>query len=386
MKGGRVAVVGGGPAGATCARLLARHGYAAALFEARPSDEKPCGGGVTARALDEFPELADPSLPRRVVRSVSLQAPSGHTAEVEIGDGIHIFKRFELDAFLRRRAEEAGARLHRTRVTGVRRTAGGAWEVATEEGPAGPFEYLVGADGVRSVVRRAVAGPHEGGALTLGIYAYVPAAPDDGLVLRFPGDHDGYLWSFPRTDHASVGICATQGTVAAPRLEDDLRRFAEGMGLVEPGGGGRLKGYHIPADVRPPRGRPGETWALVGDAGGFVDPITREGISHAMRSAAALVEGLVERGEFRTPDLPEELAAAHRLRRGFFRRDFLDQMVRLGASSSAIRRVFADLFSGRQPYRTLRRRLLVNALPCGVEVGLAVLRGFRPERGAPPPA
>ena len=55
----KVAVVGGGPSGATCAGRLARAGLEVMLFEASPSREKPCGGGIPGAALEEFPELLD---------------------------------------------------------------------------------------------------------------------------------------------------------------------------------------------------------------------------------------------------------------------------------------------------------------------------------------
>lgn len=111
---------------------------------------------------------------------------------------------------------------------------------------------------------------------------------------------------------------------------------------------------------------------MVGDSAGFVDPITREGIAHAMRSAVRVAAGLVE-GVARTPALDPGLRWAHRHGEGFYRGPFLDGMTRLAAGSPSIRRVLADLLAGDQSYPGLRRRLIWNILPCTREVGLRTL-------------
>ncbi|HEY3174828.1 MAG TPA: NAD(P)/FAD-dependent oxidoreductase [Candidatus Polarisedimenticolia bacterium] len=362
----RIAVVGGGPAGSTCARILASEGARVELFEARGSSEKPCGGGVPAHALGEFPELADLSLGRRVVREILVVSPSGRSASISLPEGIHIFRRVELDSYLRRRARLAGAAVHETKVKAVRPLPGG-WEVLTEDGATGPFDHLIGADGVRSVVRRAVAGPYHDDQLTLALYAYLPGVANAGMVLRFLAGFDGYLWLFPRTDHLSVGICATHRSMEPARMEDELYRFVEeqcpGASLSPE----LIRGYFIPASLEPPVAGDGN-WSLIGDAAGFVDPLTREGISWAMRSGTAAAAKL------KTPHLPDNLRWAHRYRRGFYRGDFLDRVARLASASAAIGGVLADLFEGHQGYRGLKRRLLLNAIPCGIQVGLRLAR------------
>src|SRR5438477_5325616 len=58
----RVAVVGGGPGGAQCARRLAEGGVEVTLFEPRSGFEKACGGGIPARGIERFPFLSDAEL------------------------------------------------------------------------------------------------------------------------------------------------------------------------------------------------------------------------------------------------------------------------------------------------------------------------------------
>ncbi|MGH9870680.1 MAG: FAD-dependent oxidoreductase [Candidatus Polarisedimenticolia bacterium] len=373
----RVAVVGGGPAGATCARLLARSGARVTLFEASPGQEKPCGGGVPASALREFPELTDPALPRRVSTDVVMFGPSDVQARLSLRGGLHLFARRELDAFLRARARVEGAEVVETRVTSARRGAGGLWELSTDQGAAGPYDRLVAADGVHGAIGRQLAGPFPEEQLTLAIYAYVPVVPRGEVVLKFFDGFNGYLWVFPRRDHLSVGICGLSGRVTVTRLKEELHRFIETHHPEARVASGVLKGYFIPASPRPPRRLKGTGsaggWAMVGDTGGFVDPLTREGIAHAMRSSVTVASRMAQEANLATPELHPDLRWAHAHGSAFYRGDFLDAMTRLAGSAPAIRRVLADLLTGDQSYRGLKRRLLLNAIPCGMQVGFRTL-------------
>jgi len=372
----KIAIVGGGPAGSTCAQRLSAAGLDVTLFEERPTGEKPCGGGVPSGALTDFPELMDPSLERRVVREVRIYSPSDRLTVVPTPAGIHMFRRAQLDDFLRRRAETAGSRLVRARVTSVRSLGKEGWELATTAGASGPFDRIVGADGVRSIVRRAVSRPYAPAQLTLALYAYVPGVTRTEMVLKFFPGLGGYLWAFPRTDHVSVGICARYRTIETGRLAELLHRFVERHYPEGHVACDTLKGYFIPADDTPPAATSGPDWALVGDAAGFVDPLTREGISWAMRSAVSLADRMVRQGIVATPRVPGHLLWAHRHGDGFYNESFLESMAGLSRVSPAIRNVLADLLTGRQGYRGLKRRLLMNALPGAIQIGFGALAGI----------
>jgi len=102
---------------------------------------------------------------------------------------------------------------------------------------------------------------------------------------------------------------------------------------------------------------------LVGDAAGLVDPIPREGIFFALESgaaaAAALIAGSAAGGYAATPhrDIVPELQRAARLKAAFFTPPFL-RLLPAALQSASVRAVMADLIAGRQPYRTLKWRLL----------------------------
>src|SRR6185436_4975818 len=115
-----VAIVGAGPAGARAAYVLASRGARVTIFDASHPREKPCGGGVTGKALALLPAAppGDP-LPARWLDRCRLESGDGEHVEVPLGRPVAVAARRDLDAWLLRRAVEAGARHVAQRVVAV---------------------------------------------------------------------------------------------------------------------------------------------------------------------------------------------------------------------------------------------------------------------------
>jgi len=77
-----IAVVGGGPAGAMCGERLARSGYSVTIYDEHLAWEKPCGGGLTHKAIKAYPFLLDGPYPKKLIRTVELISSKGHRAVV----------------------------------------------------------------------------------------------------------------------------------------------------------------------------------------------------------------------------------------------------------------------------------------------------------------
>ena len=370
---GRIAVLGGGPAGASAALALARGGAEVDLYlPARPG-EKPCGGAVPEHVL---PRLAgfDPSpLPAIASPAALLENARGGRLALDL-QGIRIFRRRDLDAALARAAVTAGARRIESKAEdrelgerGVRVLAGGETR---------SYEWAIGADGARGRSRRSLALAPEGESLGLGgsLSGLASGAWDCRLVLAFPGLADAYLWIFPRPGGASVGIAYTAG-----RLTDGAARLALDAFLdrhLPPGPAGwrDLPGarYRYPIPVYGPWTLEGvrrglaRRLLLVGDAAALADPLTREGIRYGMLSGLWAAESLLQGSPASYPDrlageLEKEMERAHRARSLFFEGPVgpLGQwMVPVARLHPGIRRVLSDLLACRQPYEGLRRRLL----------------------------
>ena len=376
LQPGRVAVIGGGPAGAHCARRLGEGGVQVTLFEHRTRFEKPCGGGIPGRGLTRYPFLDDARLPARLLRQCTLIAPSGRECNITLAEPLYILRRGDLHERLLARARESGVTVRQERVTRSRATtqtpgAGRpAWTLDTIDADGrgetrGPFDFLVAADGAAGGTWRRLGVAHPPDRPSQGIGYYLPGLPEERVVLRFHAALRGYLWVFPRLDHASVGICAPLGDRPARELRSLVDSF-----LTERYGGGWRNGAVcyaalIPdAPVQSMAGRlQGDAWAVIGDAANTVDPLTREGIYYALVSADLLADALLsgrpdDYAVQWTDRIGREFSRAARHAGGFYGARFLERLVALCADSQAIRQVMSDLIAGRQPYVGLRRRLL----------------------------
>jgi geranylgeranyl reductase family protein len=368
-----VAIAGAGPAGAVAARDLARAGARVALLDASHPREKPCGGGVTGRALELIGGLltADGG---QVIDTVIFESGGGH-AQVPLphADALKVYAREAFDGALLQQAIDAGARHIRERVTGVART-GARWCVNT---PTSRIDtpWLLGADGPTGVVRKHVLRPFARRQLSIAAGSYVDGIDSGEIVIGFTDRPNGYLWSFPRPGHLAVGTCAQADETTPARMhavtDRWLDQYPPAAGLPR-----RRYAWPIPSlaardlDAEQPAG---DGWMLLGDAAGLVDPITREGIFFALRSGMLAAAALATTAPGPTyaagvrDELHDELRRAARLKASFFRPQFTGLLVEALSRSAAIRDVMIDLISGRQPYAGLKRRLIST-----MEIGLMI--------------
>jgi geranylgeranyl reductase family protein len=371
-----VIVIGAGPAGSIAAGTLARAGVRAALVDGSHPREKPCGGGVTARALALLPGARSGA--GRAIRTVRFEAGTRSTV-VDLPAGyLDVFPRAAFDDALAADAVDAGAALVRQRAAALARDGAG-WRVRLADGSTLAARWLLGADGAGGIVRKKVARPFSRAQLSIAAGAYVDGSDISEIVIRFVDDPRGYLWSFPRRGHLAVGTCAQADTSSAAEMHRVTDAWLDGYApaAARPR---RRYAWPIPSlsagdlDAERPSG---DGWLLLGDAAGLVDPITREGIFFALESgrlaAAALAapDPAARYAERVRDELHGELRRAARLKAGFFRPRFTSLLVDALDRSAAIRAVMIDLVAGRQPYRGLKRRLLGT-----LELGLA-LRALR---------
>jgi len=368
----RIAIVGAGVAGSYFAYLMARNGVAVDLFDPRAPWSKPCGGGITAKAIDAFPLLAPLAEEADPVSRFRLIAPSGRTAEMESGRPLWLLPRLELNRFLLEQAVAAGAGHRRERVTAVEHDGRG-WRLESEQGGERGYTHLVGADGAVSMVRRSLDRPFTRDALILALDHHLDGPGLDTLgldphvAIAFLGRGMGYIWSFVGERYISIGIGAPAATHRRGELEVALRRFLE---LHYPGvvaAGAETVRWVIPLHRRGLLDRyriQGERWSLLGDAAGLADPLTGEGIYHAMRSARLLAEAfLLDQPEAYTAavrrTLVPELEKGAAIAQDYFRPTILNLLV-VGAKRSASLRDFLTAYlTGEESYqvaRTLLRR------------------------------
>jgi len=377
-----IAIVGGGPAGALCGERLASAGFSVSIYDEHLAWEKPCGGGLTQKALRAYPFLSEGPQPKKSVSACELVSSSGQRALLSLDRPIVIYSRKVLNGLLLDRAAAAGCQVVQARVTqvdtsgqGVRLTAGGQDARA---------DFVVLAAGARNpLLPGTTALKQQDLELTVGYFVPVPS---DRIIVKFLSKFAGYIWSFPRSDHLSVGICGRLTPGGTRAMKDHLHRFLEAEQI--PWEGSPFYSHVLPSpQVDTLRRRPvvGRNWGLVGDAAAWVDPLTGEGLHYALRSGNLLADALAEgrpesyparvRREF-AADFEFAVHAARRLFTGTFLGGAVTtRMIQFVHRSPAFCALMRDIFSGSQDYRTLKRRLWSQL---GLTLGEIFQSFFRP--------
>jgi len=370
-KNADVIVVGAGPAGSMLAYHLARAGVKVLLIEkARLPRYKPCGGGLTWRALKNLP--ADPT---PVIASRALGGMLGMGGRIWLRDEISPFAvalvmRDQFDSWLAEQAANAGAQLWDQ--TPVLRVEESAEEVSVET-PRTTLRaaYLVGADGVNSIVARNL-GLLPKRPTGVALEAELDVAPgllgEQSAYITFDFGilPHGYGWIFPKADRLSVGVFRAKSG-SYPGLRDALWALLAAYPALQQGHISLIQGYRIPLgggnDSLHTRRA-----LLIGDAANLADPFLGEGISFALQSAGIACQVLLHSLQGGYKDLG---AYTHHVDREIRRE--LRSAARLGAwvygnpwraatllrRSQRLRRLWLDALADRLPYRTLLIQLAV---------------------------
>ncbi len=287
-------VVGAGPAGSATAIHLARGGARVLLVDKAPFPrDKPCGGGLTGRALRAAPCSVDPVV-EHVVDTFELRLNYRRRFERDCGEPMILMtQRRRLDAYLAERAAEAGAEFRDGTSAGELTIEPGGIE-AQVDGVRIRTDVVVGADGANGVVAK-YAGLGEGIVRGVALEGNVSwdvldqdryrsrAVVELGVV---PG---GYAWVFPKGDHANLGVGGWKSE--GPRLRDHLARLA-GEHHVTVDQLTEVKGHRLP--MRPISSVPAvDRVLLVGDAAGLVDPLSGDGMYEAFVSAKLAAESIL---------------------------------------------------------------------------------------------
>jgi len=387
-----VIIVGAGPAGATAARALALSGARVRLVDrARFPRNKPCGGAVSMRALERFPYLAAAvgRISTRLISRLHVESPNGETAELRSDTPAALMiRRVEFDELLVRLAQEAGAELiEGVEITQVERTSR-AISVTTRKGERLDASLVIAADGANSVIARRL-GMNPGwrpSAVALDMMEETPfesltcADPDLLWVSYGYKNTHGYAYIFPKRSHVNVGVGFVldhyRTSVAEPPYEVQQRfvRSLCGSGILA---GASARRHFTPALI--PVGGPlhrtvQDRVMLIGDAGGFVNGFSAEGIYFAMVSGDLAVKAVLQRapGRFERmwrAEIGAELRDSVRVQRFLFcNSSRIDAMVRGARLHPRLAQYLVDYTIGRISYRSARARLLTRCPLVAVRV------------------
>jgi geranylgeranyl reductase family protein len=360
-------VVGAGPSGCAAAYDLAVAGQSVLLVDKSDFPRlKACAGGLTIKAVKALRYSIDPVV-REVVRRVRLEGEAGSTTSAPVlksREPICVMTvRAELDEYCLGKTIAAGACFQRiSRLRQIVRS-GDNVHLFTD-GESYRTRFLVGADGASGQVRRLCApGAWFSQGFALEVQTAAPKKAMD-LTFDFGSVHNGYGWIFPKGDHLNVGVYSPSS--AAGLTRNGLLKYVKhrlGTDRVDDVtgqylgiGAGRYEAWDMQQDLR-------DRVLLVGDAGGFVDPLTGEGIYGALVSGQAAASAILSevRGEGGAVEHFAGYLAGYR------------QMLRF--SSRAAAAFYANPDRGFRAMRLpLVRRILVKTYTHGLNVNSLAMR------------
>jgi geranylgeranyl reductase family protein len=330
-----VIVVGGGPAGATAARGLAKAGARVLLLERRRLPRYKACGGCLSRRVEKLLDIDPAGLIEERITGLTFTYRGREPIEAAFAAPVaYMVWRDRFDQALCLSAAAAGAELRDGGTVRAVRQVDSRVEVDVNgEREAGDF--LVGADGACGVVARDLF-PARRKARAVGLDADLPlagaaeAALKGRVVIELGHASGGYCWAFPKRDVASVG--AMVGRTAARSASRCLEAFlgAGGLGHRSPA---RTHGALIPLHAGDSAPLYHGRALLTGDAAALVDPLLGEGIYYAILSgqlaARAILSGERNGGDLAwyqtaiSAEITPELEAAGRLSRLAYRLPWL---------------------------------------------------------------
>lgn len=326
-----VLIIGGGPAGATAAFIFAGDGYRVAVIEKKRFPRfKLCGGLLTQKTIELLEDIFDTAtsdlkskgIIHHHSHSYGFGDCNGNFLRAKLAFPFHFVNRKIYDAYWLDNAVKAGVKVYFEESAEDIDISEG--KIITRSGRRFAGRYIIAADGVFSTVKSLL---YRRGLLECRRKNYIAAALETAVPrdsIPNPNDYPciysgyvpwGYAWSFPGPQYQLLGMCGLKQKV--PRsINSCFARFLEDR-EISPKNCSNPKGYALPyGNYLSNAGY--NNILLIGDAGGFADPILGEGIYYAHKSAQLAAEAIKQ--SWRNP------VQAHKIYRQLLNESFITEL------------------------------------------------------------
>ncbi len=361
-------ILGAGPAGTAAAIQARTLGLSVALVDkALFPRQKLCGGLVTGRCATHLSDIFGMQITADLFetrRNFEFYLKHQSLGDLQNVPPLHLTMRWDFDNHLLKQAFAAGAADytgHRIEALDFKANKVALGEVETLS-----YKLLIAADGVQSLTAKSLFGkPFSQDSIGFALEVEGPSqAPTEATPIRidFAAADWGYGWSFPKKSSTTIGLGGLHAE--NPDMKSHLATYLDKLGT---GQTAKVKGHFLPFGA--PRPIPGKgNVLLVGDAAGLVDPITGEGIGHAIHSgalAARAAKTALDQGDT-SRALPLYTSATKPIRRAIAQARLLRPLIfsarlqpffgRTFAASQTLKRDYMHLLSGEIEYPALLRR------------------------------
>jgi geranylgeranyl reductase family protein len=299
-----VVISGAGPSGSRCAEILAKAGYNIALLERDTKWRKPCGGGLNHRVLDTYPKLRNLGLP--VIKGTILHSADYHELEFVGGERSwgSVMDRLELDNYIRGLAVDAGASLFDRNLSFDYIYKNQMKLGVKAKSPFGIEEYhakiIILADGMSSklAIRSGLREKWKIEKLANAKCAIMEGDHylDEKMIYIYFRSYKGYAWIFPLgRKKFNIGVYTFAEDNYNYNINDLYQEFLANPNIKKliPQVDYKIiwsGSYPFPTEGILEKGLCGDNLMLIGDTGGFVSPISGEGIQHAILSGQTAAE------------------------------------------------------------------------------------------------
>lgn len=291
-----VAIIGSGPSGASTAFHLAKAGISAVIIEKEKLPRyKTCGGGFVYRGRKNLPFEIDEVIEKEFYTVDVYMGKKMHFTTHRDKPTITMIMRDAFDHLIVKKAKEFGVDiLEENKLKSL--VFQEDYIVLNTSKSEVKARFVIAADGALSPTAKMAGWKEDTRKLIPALEYEVEVSEEDferlSNEVRFDIDAIpyGYAWNFPKKKHLSIGVASTKRTKI--NLKEYYKKYLDTIGLKDIISESQ-HGFQIPIAPRTD-GFVKNNVFLIGDAAGFADPITAEGISNAILSGKLAAEALIE--------------------------------------------------------------------------------------------